>query len=216
MTSITSKIPSRSLKLLFLLHRAPPLTCSLCTSTPSTTAETQTQKLERIADQLLSLSKLERYDYSILFRHKMGLNQYGPAISGLESSSGSSSSAGSESADAKAAEKTAFDVKLEKYDAAAKIKVIKEIRSFTDLGLKEAKDLVEKAPIVVKKGVTKEEADSIVEKLKVVGATVFIATSAEDSCTQFVEPSTVDGSSQIIKTDTQKLLPSAYASKRYR
>lgn len=69
----------------------------------------------------------------------------------------------------KKAEKTAFDVKLEKFDAAAKIKVIKEVRTFTNLGLKEAKDLVEKVPIVLKQGVTKEEADGIIEKIKTAG-----------------------------------------------
>ena len=102
----------------------------------------------------------------------MGLNRYGPAVSGVVTSSGASASGpDSASADAKAAEKTIFDVKLEKFDTAAKIKVIKEIRGFTDLGLKEAKDLVEKAPVVVKKGITKEEADAIVEKLKAAGST---------------------------------------------
>ncbi|MED6134598.1 hypothetical protein PIB30_038388 [Stylosanthes scabra] len=69
----------------------------------------------------------------------------------------------------KKAEKTAFDVKLEKFDAAGKIKVIKEVRAFTNLGLKEAKDLVEKVPAVLKQGVTKEEANEIIEKLKAVG-----------------------------------------------
>lgn len=69
----------------------------------------------------------------------------------------------------KKAEKTAFDVKLEKFDAAAKIKVIKEVRAFTNLGLKEAKDLVEKVPIVLKQGVTKEEANEIIEKIKGAG-----------------------------------------------
>ncbi|CAN1757278.1 50S ribosomal protein L7/L12 [Linum perenne] len=67
-------------------------------------------------------------------------------------------------------EKTAFDLKLGGYDAAAKIKVIKEVRGFTDLGLKEAKELVEKAPTLLKKGVTKEEAEKIIAKLKEVGA----------------------------------------------
>ncbi|KAJ4975792.1 hypothetical protein NE237_000898 [Protea cynaroides] len=67
------------------------------------------------------------------------------------------------------AEKTAFDVKLEKFDTAAKIKVIKEVRAFTNLGLKEAKDLVEKAPVLLKGGVTKEEANDIIEKLKAAG-----------------------------------------------
>ncbi|CAN1344363.1 50S ribosomal protein L7/L12 [Linum perenne] len=69
-------------------------------------------------------------------------------------------------------EKTAFDLKLEAYDAASKIKVIKEVRAFTDLGLKEAKELVEKAPTLLKKGVTKEEAEKIIAKLKDVGAKV--------------------------------------------
>ncbi|KAJ4838339.1 hypothetical protein Tsubulata_002773 [Turnera subulata] len=66
-------------------------------------------------------------------------------------------------------EKTAFDVKLKKFDTAAKIKVIKEVRAFTDLGLKEAKELVEKVPAVLKKGVTKEEADIMIEKIKAAG-----------------------------------------------
>ncbi|KAJ7971268.1 50S ribosomal protein L7/L12 [Quillaja saponaria] len=69
----------------------------------------------------------------------------------------------------KKAEKTAFDVKLEKFDAAAKIKVIKEVRTFTNLGLKEAKDLVEKVPVILKQGITKEEANDIIEKIKAAG-----------------------------------------------
>ena len=69
-------------------------------------------------------------------------------------------------------EKTAFDVKLASFDAKSKIKVIKEVRAITGLGLKEAKELVEGAPSTVKKGVKKEEADELVEKLKAVGAVV--------------------------------------------
>ncbi|XXG65012.1 hypothetical protein AAC387_Pa05g2820 [Persea americana] len=55
------------------------------------------------------------------------------------------------------------------FDVAAKIKVIKEVRAFTNLGLKEAKDLVEKVPVLVKQGVTKEEANDIIEKIKGAG-----------------------------------------------
>lgn len=101
----------------------------------------------------------------------MGLNRYGSPLAGL-GPLGPASSATGPAADAAAApaEKTAFDIKLEKYDAAAKIKIIKEVRAFTDLGLKEAKDLVEKVPTVLKKGVTKEEAEAIIAKLKDVGA----------------------------------------------
>ncbi|KAJ4842607.1 hypothetical protein Tsubulata_025122 [Turnera subulata] len=143
----------------------------------STATESRTQKLELIADELLDLSKLERYDYMVLFNHKLGLNRFAPVGAGpILSGSGG---AGSGSADAKpaaaaAAEKKTFDVKLEKFDAAAKLKIVKEIRGFTDLGLKEAKDLVEKAPVVVKKGLTKEEANSIVEKFKALGATAVL------------------------------------------
>ena len=103
----------------------------------------------------------------------MGLNKYGPAVSGLSPSSASGFRAES-GKEAKVAEKSAFNLKLEKYDAAAKIKIIKEVRNFTDLGLKETKELVEKVPIVLKKGLTKEEADPILAKLKELGATVVL------------------------------------------
>ncbi|KAE8662848.1 50S ribosomal protein L7/L12 [Hibiscus syriacus] len=136
------------------------------------TAENRTQKLDRIADELLDLTKLERYDYSILFRLKLGLNRYGPAVSGVTSPA--ASAPGASASETKAAEKTAFDIKLEKFDAAAKIKIIKEVRSFTDLGLKEAKDLVEKVPVVVRKGVTKEDAEAIIKKLQELGATAVL------------------------------------------
>ena len=105
----------------------------------------------------------------------MGLGRYGPAVSGaILSGSAAPGSASGDLKTAAAAEKTAFDIKLEKFDAAAKIKVIKEVRTFTDLGLKEAKDLVEKVPVVLKKGLTKEEAGPIIEKLKALGATVVL------------------------------------------
>ena len=103
----------------------------------------------------------------------MGLNKYGPAVSGLGPSSATGSEVGS-GEEAKAAEKRAFDLKLEKYNAAAKIKIIKEVRTFMDLGLKEAKELVEKVPVVLKKGLTKEEADPILAKLKELDATVVL------------------------------------------
>ena len=81
--------------------------------------------------------------------------------------------AGGGGGEAKAEAKTTFDVIL----ASAgdkKIQVIKEVRAITNLGLKEAKDLVEGAPKPVKAGVTKEEAEEIKKKLTDVGATVEI------------------------------------------
>jgi large subunit ribosomal protein L7/L12 len=76
---------------------------------------------------------------------------------------------------AAAEEKTAFDLKLTGFDAKAKIKVIKEIRAITSLGLKEAKELVEGAPSIVKKDIKKEEAEELKAKLEGLGATVEIA-----------------------------------------
>ncbi|XWS33487.1 hypothetical protein CRYUN_Cryun22dG0087300 [Craigia yunnanensis] len=171
MSSMTINIPSKSLlKLLIYSLQKPPISRFFST----VTTEDRTQKLERIADELLDLTKLERYDYSILFRLKLGLNRYGPAISGVSSATPSAPGFGSGAAESKATEKTAFDIKLERFDAAAKIKIIKEVRTFTELGLKEAKDLVEKVPVVVKKGVTKEEAEGIRKKLQELGATVLL------------------------------------------
>ncbi|KAJ4868856.1 Ribosomal protein L12/ ATP-dependent Clp protease adaptor protein ClpS family protein [Raphanus sativus] len=165
MRSPISGLFSRSIS---FLHRTPPLTAATRHLSAVASPEARTKNLERIADDLLNLNRIELYDYSILFSHKLGLNRYGSAVS---SPAGDLPNA-SASAETKTAEKTAFDVKLEKFDAASKIKVIKEIRAFTELGLKEAKDLVEKAPVIVKTGLSKEEAEKIMEKLKAVGATV--------------------------------------------
>ena len=69
-------------------------------------------------------------------------------------------------------EKEYFDIKLTGFDAKAKIKVIKEVRALTGLGLKEAKEVVEGAPSVIKKEVKKEEAEEIMKKIIELGGTV--------------------------------------------
>ena len=69
-------------------------------------------------------------------------------------------------------EKTEFDVELTEVPAASKIKVIKVVREVTGLGLKEAKDVVDGAPKVVKQGASKEEAEDVKAKLEAEGAKV--------------------------------------------
>lgn len=69
-------------------------------------------------------------------------------------------------------EKTEFNVILESYDSASRVKLIKEIRAITGLGLKEAKDVVESAPKQLKADVKKEEAEAIKEKVEAVGGKV--------------------------------------------
>ena len=71
------------------------------------------------------------------------------------------------------AEKTEFDVVMTSFGA-EKIKVIKEIRGITGLGLAEAKAMVEKVPVAVKEGVSKEDAEALKAQLEAVGATVEI------------------------------------------
>nr|KYP54991.1 hypothetical protein KK1_001192 [Cajanus cajan] len=126
----------------------------------------------------MGLTLLEVMDLVEVMREKRGVNELplamlmvpGMGLRGVPRGAPKAGGGGGE--EVKAAEKTAFDVRLEGFDAAAKIKVIKEVRTFTSLGLKEAKDLVEKVPAVLKKGVTKEEAESIIAKMKEVGAKV--------------------------------------------
>jgi large subunit ribosomal protein L7/L12 len=79
--------------------------------------------------------------------------------------------AGGDSADA-AEEKTEFEVVLESFEAASKIKVLKEVRNATGLGLGEAKALVEAAPKTIKEGATKEDAEALKKAIEAVGGKV--------------------------------------------
>ncbi|KAK4343196.1 hypothetical protein RND71_039012 [Anisodus tanguticus] len=124
-------------------------------------------KIVQLAERIAALPPEERRQIGPSLREILrhpNLKQI--SVEGMDLSA---TGCGPAKAEEKKAEKTAFDVKLEKFDAAAKIKVIKEVRSFTSLGLKEAKELVEKAPAILKQGVTKEEANEIIEKIKAVG-----------------------------------------------
>ena len=120
--------------------------------------------LEKIAEDLSSLSVIEAADLAKLLEEKWGVSAAAPvAVAAV--------AGGGDAGEDAAAEKTNFDVVL----AAAggqKIAVIKEVRAITGLGLKEAKDLVEGAPKPVKEGASKEEADEIKAKLEAAGATV--------------------------------------------
>ncbi|NP_001131197.2 50S ribosomal protein L7/L12-like [Zea mays] len=127
------------------------------------------EKVVELADRIAALppEEIKQIAPALLLR----LNQEPPqAVSGQGFGFGAQVGSGAGSGKAeKKAEKTVFDVRLEKFDAAAKIKIIKEIRTFTDLGLKEAKELVEKAPVVLKQSLTKEEAEAIIAKIKAAG-----------------------------------------------
>ncbi len=92
------------------------------------------------------------------------------AVGGAGAAAGAAAAAAP--AEEKKEEKTAFSLKLTVVDAAVKVKVIKEVRTITGLGLKEAKDLVEKAPTMIKEGLKKEEAENFKKLLIDAGAKV--------------------------------------------
>ena len=120
--------------------------------------------IEKIAEDLSALTVLEAADLAKLLEEKWGVSAAAPvAVAAV--TGGSEVSAGA------AEEKTEFEVVLTSAGA-SKINVIKEVRSITGLGLKEAKDLVEAAPKSVKEGASKDEAEEIKGKLEAAGATV--------------------------------------------
>lgn len=145
------------------------------TSTQETKKAEPTPTVSKIVDEMANLTLIEAMDLTELLRQKLGINEM-PVMTvvmpGMSVTGKGSAKGGGGKAEEKKEEKTAFDLKLEGFDAASKIKIIKEVRTFTDLGLKEAKDLVEKAPTLLKKGVLKEEAEKIIQKMKEIGAKV--------------------------------------------
>jgi len=118
--------------------------------------------LAKIVDELSNMSVMEAAELSKMLEEKWGVSAAAPVAV---------AAAGGAGGDAEAVEeKDEFDVVLTEIGA-QKINVIKEVRSITGLGLKEAKDLVESAPKPVKEGVPKAEAEEIKGKLEAAGAT---------------------------------------------
>ena len=123
--------------------------------------------LQKLVDELSALTVLEAAELSKLLEEKWGVSAAAPvALSAAPAAGG-----GAAAAAAPAEEQTEFTVILAK-SGDKKINVIKEIRTITGLGLKEAKDLVEAAPKTVKEGVSKDEVAKIKKMLEEAGATV--------------------------------------------
>ena len=120
--------------------------------------------IEKIVDELSNLTVMEAAELSKALEEKWGVSAAAVAVA---APGAAASDAGGDAA----AEKSEFDVIL---TAAGdkKINVIKEVRTITGLGLKEAKDLVEAAPKPVKEGASKDEAEEIKKKLEEAGASV--------------------------------------------
>ena len=120
--------------------------------------------LNALVDQLSELTVLEAAELSKLLEEKWGVSA-AAAVAAAPAAGGAGGAAPA------AEEKTEFDVILTG-DGGKKINVIKEVRAITNLGLTEAKTLVESAPKAVKEGVSKDEAEKIKAQLEAAGATV--------------------------------------------
>ena len=119
--------------------------------------------LNKIVDDLSSLTVLEAAELSKMLEEKWGVSAAAPVAVAAAPAAG-----GGEAA---AEEKSEFDIELSEAGS-NKIAVIKEVRTITGLGLKEAKDLVEGAPKPLKQGVKKDEAEEMKKALEAAGAKV--------------------------------------------
>ena len=125
-------------------------------------------KTDEILDSLKSLSLLEASELVKQIEEAFGVSA---AASAGVVMAAPGAAAGGDSAEA-AEEKTEFEVVLESFEASSKIKVLKEVRNATGLGLGEAKALVEAAPKTIKEGATQEEAEALKKAIEAVGGKV--------------------------------------------
>jgi large subunit ribosomal protein L7/L12 len=131
--------------------------------------------LHELTEEIVNLTMLEMNELVKKLQDHFGLDDTMLAGGAMAAGAGAGGSAEGAAEAAPAEEKTTFDLKLEGFDAKAKIKVIKEVRAIAGLGLKEAKELVEGAPKIIKKDLKKEEAEELKAKLEAVGATIEIS-----------------------------------------
>ena len=125
-------------------------------------------KTDEILDSLKSLSLLEASELVKQIEEAFGVSA---AASAGVVMAAPGAAAGGDSSDA-SEEKTEFDIVLESFDASSKIKVLKEVRNATGLGLGEAKALVEAAPKTIKEGATKDDAEALKKAIEAVGGKV--------------------------------------------
>ncbi len=127
------------------------------------TADVQVpKKFEKLVGEIEQMSVLDLAELVKILEEKFGVSAAAPAMMAAPAAGGEAGGA---------EEKDSFDIELSD-GGANKINVIKAVREITEMGLKDAKDLVDGAPKMVKEGVKKEEAEEIKKKLEEAGAKV--------------------------------------------
>ncbi|RKP23317.1 ribosomal protein L7/L12 C-terminal domain-containing protein [Syncephalis pseudoplumigaleata] len=136
----------------------------------STSAAAADPKLDGIASQISSLTLLETSQLVQLLKTRLNIQDIAMPVMAAPTGAGAAAPAAEEE---KPEEKTEFTLKLEKFDAASKAKLIREIKGILPgANLVEAKKFVEGAPKTIRENVPKEEAEKIKKTLEAVGATV--------------------------------------------
>ncbi len=128
--------------------------------------------LEKIIDEISEMTVLELSELVKALEEKFGVSASAMpamAVAGVAAAPGAAADGDGE----EATEKTEFDVQIKEIGG-QKIPLIKEVRAITGLGLKEAKEKVESAPVVIQEGLSKEDAEKSKEQLEAVGAEVEI------------------------------------------
>ena len=125
-------------------------------------------KTDEILDSLKSLSLLEASELVKQIEEAFGVSAAASAGVVMAAPGAAAGGDGAEAAE----EKTEFEVVLESFEASSKIKVLKEVRNATGLGLGEAKALVEAAPKTIKEGASKEDGEALKKAIEAVGGKV--------------------------------------------
>jgi large subunit ribosomal protein L7/L12 len=120
--------------------------------------------IKKLGDKIVALTLMQAKELGDYLKDEYGIE---PAAGGAVMMAGPAVQAQSE----EKAEKTSFNVVLKEFGD-KKIQVIKEVKSITGLGLKEAKELVDSLPKTIKEGLSKEEAETLQKQLEIVGAVV--------------------------------------------
>ncbi|KAJ1916159.1 54S ribosomal protein L12, mitochondrial [Tieghemiomyces parasiticus] len=137
---------------------------------PTPRAEGSQEKLQTIVAQIEKLTLLETADLVDLLKSRFNIKDMGVPMAAAPATQ-----AAAPVAEEKPVEKTEFKVKLEKFDAASKAKVIREIKGLIpNMNLIEAKKFVEGAPKVIKESASKDEAEKIKKTLEALGATIVL------------------------------------------
>lgn len=123
------------------------------------------EKFKKLVEEIEKMSVLDLSELVKVLEDKFGVSAAAPMMMGAMPAAGAADGAGA------AEEKSEFDIEVTA-TGASKINVIKAVREITGLGLKDAKDMVDAAPKVIKEGVAKEEAEETKKKLEEAGATV--------------------------------------------